>query len=448
MAAVASSDKAAELLQNLSLDSKPKTIEVHDATKKFGSVGSINMVNGLAKPFERATPTPPLQDYSNLNTYYAPHGYMSRDLIDAQSGLQQQNLNSGVGHTAGYMGRLHPNNQVYGHFGNTYSSGTGFGLNYYNSKASWNGGWQSVGSKYTPKGNGMGFFRYGNDSKDRLNELSKGPRADSMNNQLVPGSFKVKGQDLPVNVNATEQKAPAIPDRSQYNKGDFPENYSEAKFFVIKSYSEDDVHKSIKYNVWSSTPNGNKKLEAAYQEAQAKPGGCPVFLLFSVNSSGQFVGLAEMVGPVDFNKTVDFWQQDKWIGCFSVKWHIVKDVPNSLLKHIKLENNDNKPSKETRWSEYLSFTLARQVSSMILSSTNPERLLCRKRKLSANIIKNRQDPKELKDARDAKDTAIVTNGEAKVEDRLLASNPGDAAKSTKPSSTEKNVVPNGNAADV
>ncbi|KAL8143495.1 hypothetical protein V2J09_016527 [Rumex salicifolius] len=366
MAAVASSEKAAELLQNLSLDSKPKTIEVHDATKKFGSVGSINMVNGLAKPFERSTPTPPLQDYSNLNTYYAPHGYpsaayyyqgydgsvndwsdyryMSRDLIDAQSGLQQQNLNSGVGHTAGYMGRMHPSNQVYGHFGNTYSSGTGFGLNYYNSKASWNGGWQSVGSKYTPRGNGIGFFRCGNDCKDRLNELSKGPRADSLNNQLVPGSFKVKGQDLPVNINATEQKAPAIPDRSQYNKGDFPENYSEAKFFVIKSYSEDDVHKSIKYNVWSSTPNGNKKLEAAYQEAQAKPGGCPV------NSSGQFVGLAEMVGP--FN-----------------------------------------------------------------------------------------------DARDAKDTIVVTNGEAKVEDRPIASNPGDAAKSTKTSATEKNVAPNGNATD-
>jgi len=473
MAAVASSDKAAELLQNLSLDSKPKTIEVHDATKKFGS---INMVNGLAKPFERATPTPPLQDYSNLNTYYAPHGYpsaayyyqgydgsvndwsdyryMSRDLIVAQSGLQQQNLNSGVGHTAGYMGRLHPSNQVYGHFGNTYSSGTGFGLNYYNSKASWNGGWQSVGSKYTPKGNGMGFFRYGNDSKDRLNELSKGPRADSLNNQLVPGSFKVKGHDLPVNVNATEQKAPAIPDRSQYNKGDFPENYSEAKFFVIKSYSEDDVHKSIKYNVWSSTPNGNKKLEAAYQEAQTKPGGCPVFLLFSVNSSGQFVGLAEMVGPVDFNKTVDFWQQDKWIGCFSVKWHIVKDVPNSLLKHIKLENNDNKPVTNSRDTQEVKLEQGNQVVRIFKFHTSKTSVLddfefyeSRETAMQEKKAKRQHYQKQLKDARDAKDTAVVTNGEAKVEDRVMASNPGEAAKSTKPSSMEKNVVPNGNAAD-
>lgn len=55
-----------------------------------------------------------------------------------------------------------------------------------------------------------------------------------------------------------------------------------------------------------------------------------------------------MTGPVDFDKNVDYWQQDKWIGCFPVKWHIVKDVPNSLLKHITLENNENKPVTNSR----------------------------------------------------------------------------------------------------
>lgn len=67
-----------------------------------------------------------------------------------------------------------------------------------------------------------------------------------------------------------------------------------------------------------------------------------------VNTSGQFVGLAEMVGPVDFHKNVEYWQQDKWMGCFPVKWHIVKDVPNNLLKHITLENNENKPVTNSR----------------------------------------------------------------------------------------------------
>ncbi|MFS7940719.1 putative YTH domain-containing protein [Helianthus anomalus] len=64
---------------------------------------------------------------------------------------------------------------------------------------------------------------------------------------------------------------------------------------------------------------------------------------YCVNKSRQFVGVAKMVGPVDFNKSLKYWQQDKWIGYFPVKWHIVKDLPNSLLKHFTLENKENKP---------------------------------------------------------------------------------------------------------
>lgn len=74
--------------------------------------------------------------------------------------------------------------------------------------------------------------------------------------------------------------------RDQYNLPEFSTKYDHAYFFVIKSYSEDDIHKSIKYNVWASTPNGNKRLNSAYQGAQErvteKGSPCPVFLFFSV----------------------------------------------------------------------------------------------------------------------------------------------------------------------
>ncbi|KAI3878834.1 hypothetical protein MKX03_013974, partial [Papaver bracteatum] len=107
------------------------------------------------------------------------------------------------------------------------------------------------------------------------------------------------------------------------------------------------MHKSIKYNVWSSTPNGNKRLENAYEDAQrisaGKPSGCPIFLFFSVNASREFFGVVEMTCPVNFNKDKTFWQQDKWSGSFHVKWHFIKDVPNTNFRHIILENNKNKP---------------------------------------------------------------------------------------------------------
>ncbi|PWA65665.1 hypothetical protein CTI12_AA332470 [Artemisia annua] len=51
---------------------------------------------------------------------------------------------------------------------------------------------------------------------------------------------------------------------NQYNLDGFQTNYEHAKFYIIKSYSEDDVHKCVKYDVWSSTLNGNKKLDAAF----------------------------------------------------------------------------------------------------------------------------------------------------------------------------------------
>ena len=41
-----------------------------------------------------------------------------------------------------------------------------------------------------------------------------------------------------------------------------------SRFFIIKSYTEEDVHKAIKYQIWSSTDKGNKVLDEAYMDLQ------------------------------------------------------------------------------------------------------------------------------------------------------------------------------------
>ncbi|CAL9084680.1 unnamed protein product [Musa textilis] len=184
-------------------------------------------------------------------------------------------------------------------------------------------------------GKGTMYSRNGN--LDFLNEQNRGPRASRTNNQMTEHNPSLD------NGNSSSRV-----DKKLYNNPDFITEYKDAKFFVIKSYSEDNVHKSIKYGVWASTSNGNKKLDSAYHEANKKEDPCPVFLFFSVNASAHFCGVAEMIGPVDFEKSVDYWQQDKWSGQFPVKWHIVKDAPNNLFRHIILENNDNKPVTNSR----------------------------------------------------------------------------------------------------
>ncbi|ERN20526.1 hypothetical protein AMTR_s00068p00196240 [Amborella trichopoda] len=195
--------------------------------------------------------------------------------------------------------------------------------------------WASA-ERFKSRGKGNGFSDF-----DVLNEQNRGPRTKGI-------SEKSESDGLTGAVK-----------RDQYNLSDFLTKYDSAFFFVIKSYSEDDVHKSIKYNVWASTPNGNKRLDNAYQDAQQKAlekgSKCPVFLFFSVNASGQFCGVAEMMGRVDFNQNMDFWQQDKWNGFFPVKWHVIKDVPNPQFRHIILENNDNKPVTNSRDTQEVKF---------------------------------------------------------------------------------------------
>jgi hypothetical protein len=56
---------------------------------------------------------------------------------------------------------------------------------------------------------------------------------------------------------------------------------TQARYFVIKSYTEDDVHKSLKYEIWSSTEPGNKRLDKAFKECGGRG---PIYLFFSVNA--------------------------------------------------------------------------------------------------------------------------------------------------------------------
>lgn len=166
---------------------------------------------------------------------------------------------------------------------------------------------------------------------------------------------------------------------AKYNPKEFNTSPKQARFFVIKSYSEDDIHRSIKYGLWCSTEHGNRRLDLAFKKGLNHQGQhtqqqqqlenesnehirVPVFLFFSVNGSGHFCGMAQMMSSVDYNSKALIWaQQDKWRGCFQVNWIYVKDIPNSILRNIRLENNDNKPVTNSRDTQEIPFDKGKQV---------------------------------------------------------------------------------------
>ncbi|XP_017079905.2 YTH domain-containing family protein [Drosophila eugracilis] len=187
--------------------------------------------------------------------------------------------------------------------------------------------------------------RSGNYNSFRSNEFENASKFE----------YRDENQSRPVEATSATEEVPVDPqllldelkDKNNYNPKVVDLNKAaEARFFVIKSYSEDDIHRSIKYEIWCSTDHGNKRLDDAFKERH-KEGGI-IMLFFSVNGSGHFCGMAQMMTAVDYNSTSSVWSQDKWRGKFKVKWIYVKDVPNVKLRHIRLENNENKSVTNSR----------------------------------------------------------------------------------------------------
>ncbi|KAJ3920861.1 YTH-domain-containing protein [Lentinula edodes] len=165
-----------------------------------------------------------------------------------------------------------------------------------------------------------------------------------------------QNRDIPAGQNTTQAFGAPIDVSSLiatkgYNPSTFDIRPSFARYFVIKSYTEDDVHKSLKYEIWSSTDPGNKRLDKAFKECNGRG---PIYLFFSVNASGHFCGMAEMLTHVDYTQSSTVWASDKWKGVFKVRWIFVRDIPNVNLRHIKLNNTqERKPVTNSRDTQEL-----------------------------------------------------------------------------------------------
>ncbi|GAQ79692.1 hypothetical protein KFL_000360080 [Klebsormidium nitens] len=138
------------------------------------------------------------------------------------------------------------------------------------------------------------------------------------------------------------------PRRGETNPVDFADSPPFARFFVAIGNSREDLENSLEHSAWTSvTRTGNKKMDMAYRRLQEGEGAGPLYLFLTVNASGVFCGVAEMTGRVK-DEALDIWQESPWGGHFPVKWHLVVDVPGTLLEHILLTNNDRKPVTVSR----------------------------------------------------------------------------------------------------
>lgn len=104
--------------------------------------------------------------------------------------------------------------------------------------------------------------------------LTNGLRDPALAIDRTGGGGVEEVAETPIDVNSLVQK-------KGYNPSVFDLRPQNARFFVIKSYTEEDVHKSLKYEIWASTDLGNKRLDKAFRESADKG---PIYLFFSVNA--------------------------------------------------------------------------------------------------------------------------------------------------------------------
>lgn len=113
-----------------------------------------------------------------------------------------------------------------------------------------------------------------------------------------------------------------------------PARLKDAVFYVLRSTCDDDIHKAIKYSCWTSTSKTNQQLNDSFHHCQRR--GVPLYLFFTVVSSKQFCGVAEMRSAVQFDKIFNYWWEEvKWSGLFRLRWVYVKDLHHEDVRELR-----------------------------------------------------------------------------------------------------------------
>lgn len=135
-----------------------------------------------------------------------------------------------------------------------------------------------------------------------------------------------------------------------------------SKFFVIKSTSLEHIKKSFYNGIWSSTFFGNKRLSEAYFNVKTQETNGKIFLLFSVNASGKFCGVAEMTSNLLSDLDTSIWNDTKKFDkAFKVRWIIIRNIYNKSLKHFLIPLNDMKPVTNSRDTQELPFPIGNSI---------------------------------------------------------------------------------------
>lgn len=122
------------------------------------------------------------------------------------------------------------------------------------------------------------------------------------------------------NYNEESQLRTSFASLTDFNQKVQLANFQDGQFFVIRSKNRDDVHKAIKYGIWTSSYHNNKKFRGAYMNG-------PVYFIFTTLKTNKFVGIARLIDKPDLETEFPYWGEiGKWKGVMKIRWIFVRDV--------------------------------------------------------------------------------------------------------------------------
>lgn len=108
-------------------------------------------------------------------------------------------------------------------------------------------------------------------------------------------------------------------------------NFRYGKFFIIRSKKIDDIHKAVKYGIWTSSKFNNIKFNKEFSNTNGE-----VYFLFTCLQSNFFIGLAKMTYKNEQDVEFAYWGEiGKWRGLMMVTWVYLTDVGFNMITDIK-----------------------------------------------------------------------------------------------------------------
>ena len=242
-----------------------------------------------------------------------------------------------------------------------------FGINNYNPFNS-----QNIRGSYYRGGRYRGRYNYRGQYRNGIHDIPYYP----LYNQQFSNTYNNEEESLDRIEKYIFKNYNNLIDINERNSNILLEINTDCKFFIIKSFSEEDIHKSIKYGVWSSSKKGNTTLSNAFNKTKEKDSF--VYLFFSCNRSGRYVGVAKMKSVCNFNKTFNYWTQDDlWPGLFDVEWLFIKDIPLNEFRNIiiTMKNGEIKPVSNARDTQEIPFEQAKIMLNIFVKYENIHTIL-------------------------------------------------------------------------